>query len=65
MTVGLARVGCEDQRVVACSLREMMRVDLGPPLHCLVVPAGKLHPLEIEFLTQYALEKRQFEEMTQ
>lgn len=64
LVVGLARVGCDDQSIVACSLQDMTRISLGPPLHCLVIPAEKLHPLEIEFLTQYALNKSQFEEMT-
>ncbi|XP_011863670.1 PREDICTED: diphthine synthase isoform X2 [Vollenhovia emeryi] len=65
LAVGLARVGCEDQHIVACPLQDMTRVDLGPPLHCLVIPAEKLHPLELEFLTQYALDEAQFKEMTQ
>ncbi|XP_011333503.1 diphthine methyl ester synthase isoform X2 [Ooceraea biroi] len=65
LAVGLARVGCEDQHIVACSLQDMMHVDLGPPLHCLVIPAEKLHPLETEFLIQYALDESQFKQMTQ
>lgn len=65
LAVGLARVGCESQQIVACSLQDMTRVDLGLSLHCLVIPAEKLHPLELEFLTQYALDKNQFKEMTQ
>ncbi|KYQ60521.1 Diphthine synthase [Trachymyrmex zeteki] len=65
LIVGLARVGCEDQHIVACSLQNMTRVNLGPPLHCLVIPAEKLHPLELEFLIQYALDKDQFKEMTE
>lgn len=65
LAVGLARVGCEDQCIVACSLQDMTSVDLGPPLHCLVIPAKEMHPLEIEFLRQYALEENQFKEMTQ
>lgn len=58
-------MGCEDQHIVACSLQDMTHVDLGPPLHCLVIPAEKLHPLELEFLMQYALDKIQFKEITQ
>ncbi|XP_039310002.1 diphthine methyl ester synthase isoform X2 [Solenopsis invicta] len=65
LAVGLARVGCEDQHIVACPLQDMMHADLGSPLHCLVIPAEKLHPLEIEFLTQFALDKNQFKEMMQ
>ncbi|XP_012537992.2 diphthine methyl ester synthase [Monomorium pharaonis] len=64
LAVSLARVGCEDQHIVACSLQDMMHVDLGLPLHCLVIPAEKLHPLELEFLMQFALDKNQFKDMT-
>ncbi|KAL6423111.1 hypothetical protein ACFW04_010541 [Cataglyphis niger] len=65
LAVGLARIGCENQQIVACSLQDMTHVDLGPPLHSLVIPAEKLHPLEIEFLTQYSLNKSQCKEMIQ
>ncbi|XP_046601637.1 diphthine methyl ester synthase [Neodiprion lecontei] len=64
LAVGLARVGADDQRIVACSLREMIEADLGPPLHCLVVTGPILHPLEAEYLLQYATDKEKFEEMT-
>ncbi|XP_046434677.1 diphthine methyl ester synthase [Neodiprion fabricii] len=64
LAVGLARVGADDQRIVACTLREMTETDLGPPLHCLVVTGPILHPLEAEYLLQYAADKEKFEEMT-
>ncbi|XP_008549215.1 diphthine methyl ester synthase [Microplitis demolitor] len=54
LAVGLARVGSDDQRIIACTLKEMSSVDLGPPLHSLVIPAKNLHPLEIDFLKQFA-----------
>lgn len=53
MCVGLARVGACDQSIVACSLEEMSSVELGPPLHCMVVTAPTLHPLEEEYLAQF------------
>lgn len=53
LIVGLARVGCSDQKIVACSLGEMTTRDLGPPLHSIVIPSPSLHPLESEFLLQY------------
>ncbi|XP_076748647.1 diphthine methyl ester synthase [Xylocopa sonorina] len=53
VVVGLARVGWENQSIVVCSLEEMSSMDLGPPLHCLVIPAIKLHPVESEFMTLY------------
>lgn len=53
LVVGLARVGWDNQRIVACSLGEMASIDLGPPLHSLIIPAINLHPLELEFITLY------------
>ena len=49
MCVGLARVGAEDQTIVAGPMRQLLHVDFGPPLHSLVI-AGDLHPLEREML---------------
>ncbi|XP_058130663.1 diphthine methyl ester synthase [Anopheles ziemanni] len=54
LVVGLARVGHESQKILACSLKDMKDVDLGPPLHSLIIPNGRLHPLETEFLQQFA-----------
>ncbi|XP_049281994.1 diphthine methyl ester synthase [Anopheles funestus] len=54
LVVGLARVGHETQQIVACSLREMEHIDLGPPLHSLIIPNRNLHALEKEFLQQFA-----------
>lgn len=50
MCVGVARVGSDEQEIICCSLSEMTTKDLGKPLHSLVI-AGKLHPLEEEYLT--------------
>lgn len=52
--IGLARVGWDDQKIVFCSLREMAQCDLGPPLHCMILP-GQMHPLEIEMLNTFKL----------
>ncbi|GLH17086.1 Diphthine methyl ester synthase [Gryllus bimaculatus] len=38
----------------------MKDTDLGPPLHSLVI-CGKLHPLEIEYLSQFALNEQDFQ----
>lgn len=53
LVVGLARVGSDQQKIVACSLGKMVEVDLGSPLHSLIVCAKDLHPLELEFLEQF------------
>ncbi|CAJ0581834.1 unnamed protein product, partial [Mesorhabditis spiculigera] len=51
--VGLARVGWEDQKIVACSMKEMTEIYMGPPLHCLIIP-GHTHPLEDDMLATFA-----------
>ncbi|XP_055322641.1 diphthine methyl ester synthase [Sitodiplosis mosellana] len=55
--VGLARVGHDTQAIKACSLQKMAETDLGAPLHSLILPAKKLHPLEIEYLQQFSQTK--------
>ncbi|KAK0087542.1 hypothetical protein PV325_000792 [Microctonus aethiopoides] len=57
LAVGLARVGSDDQRIIVSTLTEMTTIDLGPPLHSLVIPAKQLHPLELEFLSGYSANK--------
>ncbi|KAK9113229.1 hypothetical protein Scep_020748 [Stephania cephalantha] len=52
--VGFARLGSEDQKVVASSMRELLAVDFGTPLHCLVI-VGETHPVEEEMLDFYSL----------
>ncbi|XP_055851422.1 diphthine methyl ester synthase [Episyrphus balteatus] len=54
LCVGLARVGHDNQQIVVCTLRQMSSTDLGGPLHSMVIPAKDMHPLEVEFLQQYA-----------
>ena len=53
--MGVARVGADDQRMTVGTLRQLCDVDLGPPLHSLVV-AGTMHPLEVSMLKQYAVD---------
>ncbi len=43
--VGLARIGSPSQQLVVDTLENMSKVDLGKPLHSLVI-VGEVHPLE-------------------
>lgn len=52
--VGFARLGSEDQMVVAGSMKQLLTVDFGAPLHCLVI-VGETHPVEEEMLDFYKL----------
>lgn len=54
--VGFARLGSEDQMVVAGSMKQLLEVDFGSPLHCLVI-VGKTHPVEEEMLDFFTLGK--------
>ncbi|KAH0566709.1 diphthine methyl ester synthase [Cotesia glomerata] len=65
LAVGLARVGSADRKIIACSLKEMSSVDLGPPLHSLVIPAKHLHPNEINRLKKFALNKNEFDKLVE
>jgi len=51
--VGVARVGSDSQCLSVSTLSEMTEIDLGPPLHSLVI-VGHLHPLESDMLKQFA-----------
>ncbi|XP_003340511.2 diphthine methyl ester synthase isoform X2 [Monodelphis domestica] len=54
MCVGLARVGSEEQKIAAGTLQQMATVDLGGPLHSLII-TGNLHPLEVEMLKLFPM----------
>ncbi|CAO2599840.1 Diphthine methyl ester synthase [Lemmus lemmus] len=59
LCVGLARVGAEDQKIAAGTLQQMCTVDLGEPLHSLVITGGTLHPLEMEMLNLFSIPESQ------
>ncbi|XP_050528403.1 diphthine methyl ester synthase isoform X2 [Daktulosphaira vitifoliae] len=54
--VGAARIGWPDQKIVVSTLADMAKIDLGSPLHSMVI-VGELHPLEEQFLKQFAYVK--------
>ncbi|KAG1354047.1 Granule diphthine synthase [Cocos nucifera] len=52
--IGVARLGNEDQMMVAGSMKDLLGVDFGPPLHCLII-VGETHPIEEEMLEFYGI----------
>ena len=53
--VAVARVGADDQKLVTTTLGELAQgLDLGKPLHSLVIP-GKMHYLEEEAIKAHQL----------
>ena len=52
LCIGVARLGAKDQQIVAGKAKDLLKVDFGKPVHCLVVP-GTFHFMEEEFLQQH------------
>ena len=55
LCVGMARMGQPTQQIVAGTLEELVKVDMGAPLHSLII-CGQVHDLEIEVLKEFLLE---------
>ena len=53
LVVAVARVGHSDQRIKTTTLGELASIDMGPPLHSLVLP-GTLHDLESEMIKHFS-----------
>ncbi|XP_010208669.2 diphthine methyl ester synthase [Colius striatus] len=60
LCVGLARVGAPDQKIASGTLSQLCSVQLGGPLQSLVV-TGTLHPLELEMLQLFSVDRTSFE----
>ncbi|XP_072974641.1 probable diphthine methyl ester synthase [Typha angustifolia] len=54
LCVGIARLGSQDQMLVAGSMKKLLDVDFGAPLHCLII-VGELHPVEEEMMQFYLI----------
>ena len=54
LCVAMARIGADTQRIVAGRMQDVAGVELGPPLHSLVI-VGSKHLVEEEFLAQFLL----------
>ena len=61
LAVGAARVGSSEQKMVCGTLEELMEVDMGPPLHSLVLVGRRAHELEKEYVKEWAVSEESFE----
>ncbi|MFH0869762.1 MAG: diphthine synthase [archaeon] len=52
LCIGVARLGSPGQKILTGKAKDLMNVDFGGPLHCLIVP-GELHFVEEEALSQW------------
>lgn len=56
LAVGVARLGSKDQRLVAGTLDQLSKINLGPPLHSLVLLGRRTHDLERQFIRDFAID---------
>jgi diphthine methyl ester synthase len=61
--VGLARVGADDEKIVAGTLKNLKDVDFGGPLHCLILVGKNVHELEAEYLRGFAIDNKDFDNL--
>merc|ERR1711994_813180 len=52
--IAVARIGSEDQKLVASSLQNLKDIDMGPPLHSLII-SSSLHHIEKDFIDTYTI----------
>ncbi|KAL9126977.1 MAG: hypothetical protein Q9217_004059 [Psora testacea] len=57
LAVGVARIGGNDQKMVAGTLEQLSKADLGPPLHSLVLLGRRTHYLERDFIRHFAVDR--------
>ena len=61
LAVGVARVGANDQKIAVGTLEQMSKVDLGSPLHSLVLLGRRTHDMERDFIRDFAIDKNVFD----
>lgn len=61
LAIGAARVGAPDQKLVVGTLRELCGVEMGEPLHSLVLLGRRTHDLERDFIRQFAVDEGTFD----
>lgn len=61
LAVGAARVGAPDQKMVVGTLQELSQVEMGAPLHSLVLLGRRTHDLERDYIRTYAVDPATFD----
>lgn len=63
LAIGVARLGSEGEHIVAGTLDELQNVDMGKPLHSLVLCGKKMHEMEWEFMRHFAVDTEKFDQI--
>ena len=61
LAVGAARVGAADQKLAVGTLKELCDVEMGLPLHSLVLLGAMTHDLERDFIREFAVNTETFD----
>jgi diphthine synthase len=61
LAIGCARVGADDESFACGTLEELCHVDLGDPLHSLVLLGKRAHELERDYIRTFAVNQESFE----
>lgn len=65
LAIGVARIGARDQKMAAGTLEQLSQVDLGKPLHSLVLLGRRTHYLERDFMRDSAIDQEVFDRVWQ
>lgn len=63
LAVGVARVGAEDETIVAGTLEQLAEAHLGRPLHSLVLVGKRMHEMERDYVRDFAVDKNVFDQV--
>ncbi|KAL1917907.1 uncharacterized protein VTP21DRAFT_3741 [Calcarisporiella thermophila] len=63
LAIGCARIGTDTEQFAVGTLKELLDVDLGGPLHSLVIVGSRLHALEADFMRPFAVNPDRFDEI--
>ena len=61
LAIGCVRVGADDQKFACGTLQELSEIDLGPPLHSVVLIGKRAHELEKDYIKTFAINPETFE----
>ncbi|KAJ5553645.1 Diphthine methyl ester synthase [Penicillium frequentans] len=61
LAMGAARVGAPDQKLIVGTLTELAEVEMGAPLHSVVLLGRRTHDLERDYIRQFAVDQATFD----
>jgi diphthine synthase len=61
LAIGVARLGSDDEKILAGTLEELSQADFGRPLHSLVLCGSTMHEMEWEYARTFAIDQEKFD----